>query len=163
MGAKLSWTAGVMRAAARRDDGSYERMQAAAQKNRAEKRAREQTELEATEQRRKFQEFLRSRAANEDILAFNPEDADLVPESSAGELHQPATPTIEPDRLDSMYEQFRSSATGPVLVKQPREKPRTPAQQQADFLAAQLAANELHLNPATGELEPLSPPPSVDD
>ncbi|MEK7201594.1 MAG: hypothetical protein AAB737_03090, partial [Patescibacteria group bacterium] len=92
----------------------------------AEERERKELEVAAiTEQRiqqqRLFEELARKRATNEFILPINPEDEDLVPETpeqipQAAELPTVIVAPSNDELLDRIYEQFRPSATGPVLV-----------------------------------------------
>ncbi len=162
--ARVSRVAQAMRNAYRRDDGSFERMQAAAQKTRAERLAREQTEREATAQRREMQELARKRATNEHLAPIDPEEVleDELPVTSI-ETVPVSTPPSRPNALDedSLYDSVQHLAQGPVLSvprKLPARRHSLPSE-----LQAQIDANEVYVDPHTGQVEPLSPPPGADD
>lgn len=155
----------VREAFERGDGAALSRMRQAGLRTLEERRQAEKNMLAAADKRiqrqREFQELARKRSANEHILPFNPEDEDLVPEEVEEVVPAPVQPADTVDVLDRLYEQFRPR--GPVLVKESPERRRTPKQREADRVAALIAANELHMNPATGVLEPLSPPPAPED
>ena len=114
--ARVSRVAQAMRNAYRRDDGSFERMQAAAQKTRAERLAREQTEREATAQRREMQELARKRATNEHLAPIDPEEVleDELPVTSI-ETVPVSTPPSRP-RISEWLKSSPSRSPRPSMI-----------------------------------------------
>lgn len=123
-----------------------------------------------TQDRRTFDEYLRRKQAHEDLVPIDSDEeiaSDELPQQqeATAAVSEPAPEPLlqDPDeRLHRMYDSVRHLSRGPVLAE-PRKAPRTRGPRLPDTLTAQIGANELYIDPHTGLVEPLSPPPAADD